>query len=84
VVLFFSCAGGVTERTHIAAQEIKMEQAKIEPTARRLVEPIKLSFLFSSDYRVLCAAYSRAIGILTAAQRIVNRYYAQRSRLVAA
>jgi len=31
----FSCANGAVERTSIAAQQIKIEQPKIAPTARR-------------------------------------------------
>src|SRR5438477_3744372 len=38
----FSCADGALERTNIAAQQVKIEQAKINPTARRLVERVKI------------------------------------------
>jgi len=31
----FSCAAGALERTNIAAQQIKIEQTEIMPTARR-------------------------------------------------
>ncbi|PYT53020.1 MAG: hypothetical protein DMG46_25550, partial [Acidobacteria bacterium] len=72
------------ERTNIDAQQIKMEQAKINPTARRLPERIKsFSSCLCGIPQIPQAIHPVAIGILTAAPHIVNRYYARCSRLVA-
>jgi len=77
----FSCAEGALERTNIAAQQIKMKQAKINPTARRLVERVKMFHPVRTRRPDFTHDPSQCnFRILTAAQRIVNRYYARRSR----
>ena len=58
-----------------------MEQAKINPTARRLVERVKMFHPVRMRRPDLAYDPSHCnFRILTAAQRIVNRYYARRSR----
>jgi len=79
VAAVFSCANGPLERTNIAALQIKMEQPKTSPTARRLVERVKMFHPVRT--RRLDLAYDPSqcnFRILTAAKRIVNRYYARR------